>query len=373
MSATRRTSRLPRAPAAHDSGSRRRTSIGRGAARIFGPILAAALVGSCGGLPPGPTATPPGPITRPAITEPDPSATPASVVTPSPTSSDTPNPGVGPLPTIVIRAPTEDGGATWALVRPGSAVAGSPLQVEPADAELGPAAADGTLLLSGRGRILSAAVAGDRLLATASRPIPGDRAVVPACITGDGLTVLADTETLDLLVLAGHGLEPLANLPGLLGECAPLADGRTLVSTEGGALAAIGPGADAVAVDGGRGRHLSGGGGLVAMIDPSTEGGEVVVRHGLVDGSGLLGSVVARVAGTETERLTDAQLAPDGRWLAVTVLDETGTASGGGGGDRVARLRVYAVTGDGLLEMADEPLVLGARYALLPGGGSPPP
>ncbi len=95
------------------------------------------------------------------------------------------------------------------------------------------------------------------------------------------------------------------------------------------------------------------------MTDPSNELGEVVVRQATLTADGVLGAEVGRVQGRGTERVVNAQLSPDGGWLAVS-LERDGTAGIEG------RLRLFRVDERSLTEVDDVPVAIGARLAVLP-------
>lgn len=199
-----------------------------------------------------------------------------------------------------------------------------------------------------------------RLVATASLPMPPGESLLPACFAGDGRPIYADGETLTLEELAEAGTRPVTDVPFTLGECAPMADGGTLVALDGGALVAQGGDGSSTAIVGARGRHLSGGGGLIAMTDPSSESGEAIVRRGTVSAEGTLGEAIGRVAGQGSERVVNAQLSPDGGWLVVLLKRETEAEPDG-------RLRLYRVATEGLQLVSDLSIDVGSRIVVLPG------
>ena len=97
------------------------------------------------------------------------------------------------------------------------------LTTDPA-ADLQPAGADGSILVMSADEVFLAEIGSDGL-APIER-IPADRAVLPACVAGDGRPVVADAETLELLVSGEVGLSPLTDVPFTTGDCAPLPDGH---------------------------------------------------------------------------------------------------------------------------------------------------
>ena len=307
-------------------------------------VVAIVAVGACGGPPPGPTvASPPSPVATPTASG---AATPGSD-------------SVGDTPAIVLRVPLATGFG-WELLEAGAPERRVPLRPPSREAELGPATADGRILMTANGQVVVVAVDGDSLTPLGAWPMPAGTTLAPACFDDHGRPILADTETLALVMLTASGFEPLAAMTTALGECAVLADGRTLVSVEGGQLAAIDDDAAIAPIIGTLGRHLSAGGGLLAMTDPSSELGHVVVRHGTVTADGALGAEVGRVQGRGAERVVNAQLSPDGGWLAVS-LERQGAAGVEG------RLRLFLVDGEALTEVDDVPVAIGTRSAVLPG------
>ena len=316
--------------------------------RSLSLVLAGIVVGSCGSPPPGPTATS-GPTEgrRPATT-------PTWSFRSTPGSTD---PAIG-LPRIVIHSPS--GGTAWSITEPGQPRRSTPLEVPPVDAELGLASSDGSVLATTAAWVGVAKIDGSVLWPTVSMPAPAGRAFVPACFSGDGRPLFADAETLTLVELTAAGLKPFADLPLTTGECAPLPDGRTLVAVDGGALFTVDTEGRSTPVVGTLGGHLTAGGGLVAMTDPSSEAGAAVVRRAPLADHDDFGPEIGRVMGREAERVTDAQLSPDGRWLAV-ILEGAMDARPEG------RLRLYAVERDGLRLVDDLAIDVGSRITLMPG------
>ena len=262
-------------------------------------VLAAILVGSCGGLP--------GPTSRQAPTPSAglPSSAPAS-------------PAISGAPRIVVRSASPSG-ETWSVTEAGAPQRRTPLQVPFADAELGPASPAGLILATTGERILMLTLSGSTLAATTSAPMPPGPVLLPACFGGDGRPVFADADSLTLVDVTDTESRPFSDVDFTLGECAPLADGRTLVAVDGGGLVADQVGGPSTPIVGVRGRHLSGGGGLVAMTDPASELGAAIVRRATVSEDGVLGAELGSVVGRGSERVVDAQLSPDGRWLAVVL------------------------------------------------------
>lgn len=308
--------------------------------------LAAIVVGSCGTPPPGPTAT-----ASPTAGATAPTSTPADAA-------------IAGLSRIVMRSPGS-AGATWWVTEAGRPGVRVPLAVPFDDADLGPAGADGQILLTTTDQIVVARVEAATLTPTTSVPMPAGQRLEPACFGGDGRALLADAETLELVELDGNAVRLSTDVGSTLGECTPLADGGTLVAVDGGGLIAVRDGAPPIPVVALRGRHLSGGGGRVAMTDPSDERGEAVVRHATVSEAGILGAAIGRVVGRGSERVVDVHLSPDGGWLAVIVEDGTDA-------EAIARLRLYRVTEAGLSEVTDLEIDVGTRIAVLPGDRAGP-
>ncbi|MET1231924.1 MAG: hypothetical protein ABWY52_03625 [Candidatus Limnocylindrales bacterium] len=250
------------------------------------------------------------------------------------------------------------------MTEPGFPERRSPLAVPFAAAELGPASPDGLILATTGDRVLVLKVSGSTLTPTESAPMPHGQTLLPACFGGHGRPVFADAESLTLVELTDDRTRPFSDVEFTLGECAPLADGRTLVAVDGGGLVADGADGSSTRVVGIRGRHLSGGGGLVAMTDPASELGAAVVHRATVSNDGVLGTEIGRVAGRGPERIVNAQLSPDGGWLAVVLAIETGADPEA---EPDARLRLYRVSDDRLTRLADLVLEVGARITLLPG------
>jgi hypothetical protein len=316
--------------------------------------LAAVLVGACG-VPPGRTSSPALP-TSTASRSPAPAA-------PGTSSAGLASPAFSGLARIVIRS-VSPSGVTWSVTERGVPEHRSPLRMPFAEAELGPASPDGMILATTGDQVLVLTISGSTLTSTVSAPMPQGQMLLPACFGGDGRPVFADAESLTLVELTDGRARPFSDVAFTLGECAPLADGRTLVAVDGGGLVADQAGGPSTQVVGVRGRHLSGGGGLVAMTDPTSELGEAIVRIGTVSKDGVLGAEIGRVAGGGAERVVNAQLSPDGRWLAVVLAIEAGADPGP---DQDARLRLYRVGDDGLTRVADLALEVGAHITLLPG------
>ena len=266
---------------------------------------------------------------------------------------------IGQVPRIVVRLPpTEASGSTWWVTEAGHPDRRAPIAVPFADLELGPASVDGSILATTVAQALTVRLEGPELVTTSSVPLSVGHPLVPACYAGDGRAVFADAGSLTLVTLSDGVVEPFGAVPFTLGECAALADGRTVVATDGGGLVAVGPEGASTPIVGALGRHLSAGGRWLFMIDPSAEFGEAVVREGTVSEDGSLGAVVGSIADGRAGRIVDARSSPDGRWLAIVLEDGTPTASG-------ARLRCYRINKDGLTAVTETVLEVGARITVL--------
>jgi hypothetical protein len=323
------------------------------ARRCLPVIIAGVLVGSCANPPPGPTepSTQTAEVPSPILATPS-----AAIATTPPATVD----HAAGSPRIVLRSASPSGTATWSVTEAGQPQRRVPLEILSSDLELGPASEDGLILATTAVAGLMVGIDGTKLTRTASVPLPPGRRLVPACFTGDGRSVYADAETLALVLLTAADLRPFGDVPFTLGECAPLADGSTLVAIDGGGLVAVDTKGASTAIVGALGRHLSGGGGLVAMTDPASESGEAVVRRGTLSGDASLGAAIGRIAGRGAERVVNAQLSPDGGWLVVLVERETEA-------EREGSLRLYRVATDGLKLVSDVPVEVGTRVTVLPG------
>lgn len=318
--------------------------------------FAGVAIGSCGRPAPGP---------NDASVHPWHPASPSATLAASPPAATRPSPSaaasatVGEVPRILVRLPpTATSGASWWVTEPGHPDRRTPIVVPFADLELGPASADGSILATTAVEALTVRLDGLELVTTSSVPLSGDHALVPACYAGDGGAVFADAETLSLVALRDGVVERFGAVAFTLGECAALADRRTVVAVDGGGLVAVGPDGASTRIVGARGRHLSAGGRRLAMIDPSKEFGEAVVREGTVSEDGSLGAFIGAVAGGPAGRVVGARSSPDGRWLAIVLERETAT-------EPEARLRVYRVDDEGLSVVAESALEVGARITML--------
>ncbi|HEY8167146.1 MAG TPA: hypothetical protein VIF84_00390 [Candidatus Limnocylindrales bacterium] len=288
------------------------------------------------------TAIWPGPATAPARTQRP--ATPHSSI-----------PAEG-LPRLIVTLP-DDGGATWWLTAPGEPSRRTAIKVPDSRAWLGPVAVDGTIALVTPTSIVRTVLDGDALRPVTKTAVPEDRTIGGACMAGDGRLIAADAETYELLDLVPGEARPFTDVPFTIGECAPLADGRTLVAVDGGGLLTIGADGDATPIPGAHGRRLSGGGGRVAMTDPTATDGLAIVRQATITATGELGPELGRVVGDPGRRLTRVQLSADGQWLAVTLV---------GVGDAQAQMQFYRVGDDRLTLAASSPIELDARLVILP-------
>lgn len=318
--------------------------------------FAGVAIGSCGRPAPGP---------NDASVHPWHPASPSATLAASPPAATRPSPSaaasatVGEVPRILVRLPpTATSGASWWVTEPGHPDRRTPIVVPFADLELGPASADGTFLATTAAQALTIRLDGPALITTSAMPLPIGHTLVPACYAGDGRAVFADAETLSLVTLTDGVVVPFGDVVFALGECAALADRRTVVAIDGGGLVAVDTDGASTPIAGAIGRHLSAGGRRTFMIDPSAEFGQVVVREGTVSKDGSMGPVVGTVAGGPTGRVVDARTSPDGRWLAVVLERETAT-------EPEARLQIYRVGNEGLAAVAETALEVGARISVL--------
>src|SRR4029077_8728677 len=125
---------------------------------------------------------------------------------------------------------------------------------------------DGSILGTTAALALTVRIDGAELTTTSSRPVAVGHVLLRACSAGDGRAVFADAETLSLVALRDGVVVPFGAIAFTLGECAALADGRTVVAIDGGRLVAIGPDEGSTPIVGALGRHLSAGDGRLAMI-----------------------------------------------------------------------------------------------------------
>jgi hypothetical protein len=208
---------------------------------------------------------------------------------------------------------------------------------------IGPAGADGALVLTSASQLLFATLTGDDLRVTGTVELGGLglTAGEPACLGPDRRVAIADPETLTLTVVSADRAPVEVDVPDALGECAWLDDGRLLVVREGDRLSAVDPATgNATIVTGGIGRHPSAAGGLLSLVDRSGPP-RVIVRRGVLAGSdGLaLGRAIFVVEAGAGELIARAGLSPDGGWLAVEVIVDPESAA-------IRRLRLYRVEAD---------------------------
>ena len=306
-------------------------------------ILAVILVvgGACG--------TP-----RPAPTR-DPSASPSTAVT-----SD----AADRIPAMVIRADLDEG-VRWWVTSPGAPLARRPLAVPAGDVQLGPAAVDGSILLTLGATAAVARLSGDELapMRVVDLGAGGLGASVPGCLSAAGTIAVADTDTLALSVLPPDGRAVPIEVPLCLGECAWLEDGSLVFSAEGDRLFAWDAGTGDVLPLGASGRHPSSGGGLVSVVDRSGPRPVVVVRatNPVPEDPDPLGPERFRILTGREELVANAQLSPDGGWLALML--EVGPE-----GATSRRVRFYRVTVAGPEGKGE--IALGGReqVTLLPAG-----
>jgi hypothetical protein len=337
------------------SAQARRMSV---ASRYLFVAVASVAIGACGRLPPGPTDAS-GHLVNPAPPSATVAASPA-IATSASTSSAT-SATVDEVPRILVRVPSRaTSERTWWVTEAGHPERRTPIVAPFEDLELAQASADGSILGTTAALALTVRIDGSELKTTSSMPVPVGRMLLPACYAGDGQAIFADAETLSLVALRDGVVMPFGAIAFTLGECAALADGRTVVAIDGGRLVAIGPDEGSTPIVGALGRHLSTGEGRLAMIDPSKEFGEAVVRDGTVSEDWSLGAVIGAVVGGPAGRVVDARSSPDGHWLAVILERETPT-------EPEARLRFYRVGDDGLTMATETLLEVGARIIVLAG------
>jgi len=306
-------------------------------------ILAAILFvgGACGAPPPAPTGDPP--------------ASPSAVVTPD---------AADQIPAMVIRADLDDG-VRWWVTSPGAPLARRPLAVPAGDVQLGPAAVDGSILLTVDATAAVARLGGDELtpMRVVDLEASGLGASIPGCLSAEGAIAVADAGTLSLSVLPPDGRAILIEVPLSLGECAWLEDGSLVFSAEGDRLFAWDAGTGDELPLAATGRHPSSGGGLVSVVDRSAPQPIVVVRATDPDPQhpDPLGPERFRVPTGPEELVTNARLSPDGGWLALTLAV-------GPEGATTQRVRFYRMTVAGPEAKAEIPLGGREQVTLLPAG-----
>lgn len=306
-------------------------------------ILAALLVvgGACGASPPAPTG--------------DPSASPPALVTPD---------AADRLPAMIIRADLDDG-LRWWVTSPGAPLARRPLAVPVGDVQLGPAAVDGTILLTVGASAVVARLNGDELapMRVVDLRTGGLGASVPGCLSAAGAIAVADADTLGLSVLPPDGRAVPIEVPLSLGECAWLEDGSLMFSAEGDRLFAWDAGTGDELPLAASGRHPSSGGGLVSVVDRTGPQPIVVVRatNTVPEDPDPLGPERFRILTGPDELIANAQLSPDGGWLALML--EVGPE-----GATSRRVRFYRVTVAGPEAVGEIPLGEREQVTLLPAG-----
>lgn len=309
------------------------------------PAILAALLfvgGACGAPPPAPTG--------------DPAASPPAVVTPD---------AADQIPAMVIRADLDDG-VRWWVTSPGAPMARRPLAVPAGDVQLGPAAVDGSILLTLGGATAAVArLSGDELapMRVVDLETSGLGASVPGCLSAEGAIAVADADTLSLSVLPSDGRAVPIEVPLSLGECAWLEDGSLVFSAEGDRLFAWDAGTGDELPLAATGRHPSSGGGLVSVVDRTGPRPTVVVRatHPVEEDPDPLGPERFRVLTGPEELVANARLSPDGGWLALTLAV-------GPEGATTQRVRFYRMTVAGPEAKAEIPLGGREQVTLLPAG-----
>ena len=328
--------------------------------RPAAPLLVTAVVAfaaACAGPSPGPSGA-----TATAGTSAPPS-TPASTASTASTAS----PATGErYPVLIVRA--EDAGTTrWYVTAPDDPARRRALIVSPEVVAVGPAGADGALVLGSPTQLLFATLGGGAAIGelTVVRAIdlrgrgvaPGS----PACVGPNGRVAMADLETLALTVVSPTRAAVAVAVPDALGECAWLDDGRLLVDREGDRLVAVDPATGlGRPVDGGGGRHPCTGGGLLSLVDRSGRA-RVVVRAGELGDAAepALGPILFVVGTAVNELISRATLSPDGGWLAVEVTVDPESAA-------VRWLRLYRVGAAGAEFVGAIRLDAGEQVTLMP-------
>ncbi len=310
-------------------------------------ILAALLVvgGACGASPPAPTGDPSAPL--PTLVTPD---------------------AADEIPALVIRADLDDG-VRWWITAPGAPLARRPLAVPAGNVQLGPAAVDGSILLTVGATAATARLSGDELapVRVVDLGAEGLGASIPGCLSEAGAIAVADADTLGISALTPDGGAVPIEVPLCLGECAWLENGSLVLSAEGDRLFAWDAGTGNGFPLAATGRHPSSGGGLISVVDRSGPRPVVVVRaaNPRQEDPDPLGPERFRILNGPDELIVNAQLSPDGGWLALT-LDV------GSEGATFRRLRFYRVTVTG--PEANGEIPLGEREQvtlLLAGTGLP--
>jgi hypothetical protein len=306
-------------------------------------ILAALLVvgGACGTPPPAPTG--------------DPSASPPTVATPD---------AADQVPAMVVRADLDDG-VRWWVTSPGAPLARRPLAVPAGDVQLGPAAVDGSLLLTVGTTAATARLSGDELatIRVVDLGAQGLGVSIPGCLSEAGTIAVADADTLGISVLPPDGGAVPVEVPLSLGECAWLENGSLVLSAEGDRLFAWDAGTGNELPLSATGRHPSSGGGLVSVVDRSGPRPVVVVRatNPVQEDPDPLGPERFRILTGPDELIANAQLSPDGGWLALTL-------DAGPEGATSRRVRFYRVTVAGPEANGEIPLGEREQVTLLPAG-----
>jgi len=310
-------------------------------------ILAALLVvgGACGAPPPAP----PG----------DPSTSPPAVVTPDAANHH---------PAMVIRTDTDDG-VRWWVTSPGAPPVRRPLAVPAGDVQLGPAGVDGSILLTLGATAAVARLSGDELapVRVVDLGAGGLGASIPGCISEARTIAVADAETLGISVLPPEGGAVPIEVPLSLGECAWLENGSLVLSAEGDRLFAWDAGTGTELPLAATGRHPSSGGGLLSVVDRSGPRPVVVVRatNAVREEPDPLGAERFGILTGPNELIANAQLSPDGGWLALTL-------DAGPEGTTSRRVRFYRVTVAGPEATGEIQLGEREQVTLLPAGTGMP-
>jgi hypothetical protein len=235
--------------------------------------------------------------------------------------------------------------------------------------QLGPAALDGSILLTVGATATVARLSGDELvpIRVVDLGAVGLGASVPGCLSEAGAIAVADADTLGLTALPPDGRAVPIEVPLSLGECAWLEDGSLVLSAEGDRLVAWDAGTGNELPLAATGRHPSSGGGLVSVVDRSGPRPVVVVRaiNPAQEDPDPLGPERFRILTGPDELIANAQLSPDGGWLALT-LDV------GPEGATSRRVRFYRVTVAGPEAVGEIPLGEREQVTLLPAGTGMP-
>lgn len=309
---------------------------------VLAVILAA---GACGGPPPAPSGEPVGSGAPP----------------PPATGASDPADALGAM---IIRGDFDEG-VRWWVTSPGDPLTRRPLAVPPGEVQLGPAAADGSVLLTLPDRVVVAQLVGDELRPLRSMDLADDGLgpSLPACISTGKAFAVADAETLAITVMSLEGPAVPLRAQLSLGECAWIDETRLVFSAEGDRLFAWDhESGEAVQLDA-PGRRPSSAVALICVLDRSGPRPAIVVRETRPSAAALdiLGRERFRIESEADETIANAQLSPDGGWLAV--ISDVGPE-----GAATRRLRFYQLLATGPERVGDVPLAAREQITLLPAG-----